>query len=438
MAVDAPILFNDAWCYLRDSMGYSHGAASDEQRHNADMFYNALRVFGYSHAAACGIIGNMQTESGLSPAALSGNLAVLPGYAEHFTDVTNQVLLQWNRENSTGAHAAGLVQFDGYTDEPPPGHPLASMAIRYDHAWIDWVVQLFRLIALYCYDPWGWGGINGRTIRTWYYKDQNGNLKNTITWKDYMNFSGSPADAADHWRINFERSSGNEQGNQFRRDNATWWSLHFIGELHTRIKYELPIIFNADAAYLFRDSEYTYAQYDCIDFINLVRHRLGLETIGDHDGHYGTNTLWRDTTGDLLWKGTLQECYNKFGSIPAGAYLFKCYPEGSVGYDTIPSYYRGDGIGNFSHIGIYTGLGKGVMQSGGYDITPEYGGINGVHDSTFEPQQPVLQHPWWTHVAIGKNFVQSGAPSPVSGNFQKWMVILLKRKKVLARERKFF
>ena len=429
MAVDDPVLVNGAWCYLRDSMGYAYGDASDKQKHNAALFYNMLRVFGYSHSAACGVLGNMQVESGLSPSALSGNLAALPNNGEHFEDLTNAVMLLWNEDISAGNHATGLIQWDG-TSPDPAGNQIVSFAIRYNHAWLDWVLQMFRIQMEYIFDPWGWGGVNGTIYRFWYYK-QNGEYKNTITWANYLTFSGSPEDAADHWRINLERSSGNESGNRHRRENARYWYNYFQDY---SIKYELPIILNADMAYLFRDSGYTYSQYDCIGFTNLVRRRLGLAAIGDHDGHYGTNTLWRDTTGDLLWKGTLQECYNTFGSIPEGAYLFKCYPEGTPGYNSIPSYYRGDGVGNFDHIGIYTDLGKGVMQSGGYDVTPP-SGFNGVHDTrTRLDENP----PWWTHVAVGKNFIQSGAPLPSGGNFKKWMVILLNRRRILARERKFF
>ena len=90
MAVDSAILYNDCYCYLRDSMGQSYGGASAEQIHNAEKIYNLLRVLGYSAAAACGILGNMQTESGLSPAALSGNLAALPNNGEHFSDILHQ------------------------------------------------------------------------------------------------------------------------------------------------------------------------------------------------------------------------------------------------------------------------------------------------------------------------------------------------------------
>lgn len=428
MAVDSPIQINGAWCYLRDSMGPSSGSANDMQKHNAELFYNMLRVFGYSHSAACGILGNMQTESGMSPAALSGNTDVLPNGGQYFNDMTNQAILAWNSNNSSGAHATGLIQWDGRTSQDPAGNQIASFAIRYNHMWLDWVLQLFRLQMEYIYDPWGWGGVNGTTYRFWYYLD-NGQYRNTITWANYMTFTGTPEQAADHFRINRERSSGDASGNLHRQQNARYWYNYFSGY---SVTYELPLILNADMGYLFRDSQYPYSRYDCIGFTNLVRLRLGLSRIGDHGGHYGTNTLWRDTTGDLIWKGTLQECYNRFGEIPKGAYLFKCYPEGSAGYDTIPDYYRDDGIGNFDHIGIYTGLGLGVMQSGGYDVTPP-SGFNGVHDTRTRLNE---SPPWWTHVAIPKNFIMPGGGG--TSNFKPWMIILLKRKKVLGRERKQF
>ena len=45
-----------------------------------------------------------------------------------------------------------------------------------------------------------------------------------------------------------------------------------------------------------------------------------------------------------------------------------------------------DGIGNVTHVGIMTGLGQGVMQSGGY-------GGKGVHESGW-------QSGYWTHCAL--------------------------------------
>ena len=35
MAVDSPVLYNNAWVYLRDSLGSQSGGA-DKQKHNAE------------------------------------------------------------------------------------------------------------------------------------------------------------------------------------------------------------------------------------------------------------------------------------------------------------------------------------------------------------------------------------------------------------------
>ena len=165
---------------------------------------------------------------------------------------------------------------------------------------------------------------------------------------------------------------------------------------------------------------YRANNFDCQDFVEHC-----LKDVGISLNLPGSNAWYRKMT----WVGTPEECIKKFGSIPKGAFLYILKKDGKE-----PDKYKKDNIGNVSHIGIYTNLGKGVMQSGGYDVTPP-SGFNGVHDTrTRLDENP----PWWTHVAIGKNFVQSGAPSPSGGNFKKWMVILLNRKKVLARERKFF
>lgn len=404
MAVDSPVLYNGVWVGLRDtSLGVAYGGASDMQKHNAAKFYNLLRVFGYTAAAAAGILGNMQTESGLSPAALSGNLAALPNNGEHFSDLTNNVILDWNSNNSTGAHATGLIQWDGVTSETPAGNQLASFAIRYEWLWLDWAVQMFRLEMEYIYDPTGWGGVNGTTYSFW----SANRVSPSVSWSSYKSYTGTPENAADIFRECRERSSGDPTGNQHRRDNARYWYDY----LYTAaVDYTVDCRLNSAMGYLFRDSQYPYSQYDCIGFVNLVRQRLGLDRIGYGVHGYGTNTLWRNTTGELYWKGTYDECINNWGVVPRGAYIFKCYPEGTPGYNTIPDYYRGDGIGNFDHIGIYTGLGLGVMQSGGYDVTPP-SGFNGVHDTRTRFDDSGGS--WWTHVAFGKGiFFPEYAPSP--------------------------
>ena len=397
MPVDAPILYNNFWVYLRDSMGPAYGTPNTQQVHNAEIIYSMLRVFGYTANAACGILGNMQTESGLSPGALQGATAaqLLPDGGEHLASLPNNVML--NYYQAGGGCGTGLIQWDGSTNTPPAGNQIASFATRYQQMWFNGELQIFRLEAEYILDPTGGGGINGTTQSFW----SANRVSPAVNWSAFRSSTASPEDCADIFRECRERSSGDPSGNQHRRDNARQWYTRFSG---LPVDHQISGLHNAMMAYLFRDSGYTYSQYDCIHFVNLVRSKAGIPTVVN-----GTNSLWRSPT-DLIWKGTMQDCMDYFGSIPIGAYLFKCYPEGTPGYETIPDQYRGDGIGNFDHIGIYTLMGKGVMQSGGYDEAR-----TGVADTAFHPTQtdPPLAYDWWTHVAVGVNIIiqtHSGTP----------------------------
>ena len=153
MAVDSAFLYNNAWVYLRASggMGVNYGGASDKQKHNAELFYNLLRVFGYTHS-----------------------YSQLPNGGEHVGDLTNNALLNW----TTGA--IGLIQWrgassiDGYAQIP-------SFANRYSLLWYNWEIQLFRLEMEYIYDPTGWDGVNGVRYNFWY--PATGTA--SITWKNY-------------------------------------------------------------------------------------------------------------------------------------------------------------------------------------------------------------------------------------------------------------
>lgn len=67
----------------------------------------------------------------------------------------------------------------------------------------------------------------------------------------------------------------------------------------------------------------------------------------------GSNAHYRA----CLWTGTPEECRRRFGSIPAGAWLFILKNDGGE-----PDKYKPDGIGNASHMGVYLGEGN-VLQS---------------------------------------------------------------------------
>ena len=142
----------------------------------------------------------------------------------------------------------------------------------------------------------------------------------------------------------------------------------------------------AQQAYTYRDSGIPYSQLDCIHFVNQVRIDLGLRSMLN-----GTNTLWR--SNNLVWKGTLQDAYtrwvvSRWNQLPQVILLFRIKSESDPTYNEppIPSRYYMDGIGNVTHVGIMTGLGQGIMQSGGY-------GGRGVHESGW-------QNGYWTHAAL--------------------------------------
>ena len=85
-----------------------------------------------------------------------------------------------------------------------------------------------------------------------------------------------------------------------------------------------------------------YSRMDCQAFVERC-----LKDIGIDDNLPGSNAWYRRMT----WVGTPEECKSSFGDIPRGAFLFILKRDGKE-----PEKYKPDGIGNASHIGIYTGM----------------------------------------------------------------------------------
>lgn len=144
-------------------------------------------------------------------------------------------------------------------------------------------------------------------------------------------------------------------------------------------------------AYSYRNSGIPYSQLDCIHFVNQVRIDLGLASMLN-----GTNTLWR--SNNLTWKGTLAQAYQRWGvsswdQLPQGILVFRIKSESDPTYNQppIPARYYMDGIGNVTHVGVMTGMGQGIMQSGGY-------GGTGVHESGW-------RRGYWTHAALQMSVV---------------------------------
>lgn len=93
----------------------------------------------------------------------------------------------------------------------------------------------------------------------------------------------------------------------------------------------------------------SYAEMDCQGFVERCMRDVGIKK-----DLAGSNAWFRYVT----WTGSPEECKRQFGSIPKGALLFIWAEDGGEkarGYK--------DGFGNASHIGIYTGRGKGALNS---------------------------------------------------------------------------
>ena len=82
----------------------------------------------------------------------------------------------------------------------------------------------------------------------------------------------------------------------------------------------------------------------------------------------GSNAHYRA----CVWTGTPEEYRQRFGRIPAGAWLFIVKNDGGE-----PDKYRRDGVGNASHMGVYLGIGKGVLQAAASRGRVNTGSFNG-------------------------------------------------------------
>lgn len=92
-----------------------------------------------------------------------------------------------------------------------------------------------------------------------------------------------------------------------------------------------------------------YKTMDCQAFVEKC-----LGDVGIHKNLAGSNAWFRTMT----WTGSPDECVKTFGRIPVGAFLFILKTDGNE-----PEKYKADGIGNASHIGIYTATGLGAINS---------------------------------------------------------------------------
>ena len=91
-----------------------------------------------------------------------------------------------------------------------------------------------------------------------------------------------------------------------------------------------------------------YEKLDCQAFVEQVLKDCGVrKPDGTVYNWRGSNSMWRNY---IKWKGTKEECIEKFGEIPLGAFLFLLKWDGGE----VEKGYK-DGEGNASHVGLYTG-----------------------------------------------------------------------------------
>ena len=92
----------------------------------------------------------------------------------------------------------------------------------------------------------------------------------------------------------------------------------------------------------------SYNKLDCQGFVEQVLKDLNVrKENGTCYNWKGSNSMWRN---HIKWKGTIDECKEKYGFIPHGAFLFLLKWDGGEkerGYN--------DGLGNASHVGLYLG-----------------------------------------------------------------------------------
>lgn len=347
-------------------IGPSTGSYSSYQEHNATLLHDWAIGQGWTENAAAAMIGNIQVESGIDPACsypkIGNSLSTISNtYASNYPD-----------------NAYGLVQWKGRGSTDPANNQLVGYAIRYGYQWYDGEIQLQRLTWEYTNSQ----KFHAQTVDGVYY-----------TFASFAASTATPETLAKVWMVCYE---GTYSVLSNRQNNARTWYNYFAGQPPVPTDWISGEDFATIA--LSYDGQYLpYSQCDCLDFINLVWHNIPAVDssidLGRINGRYGTNTLWRSTrtfnttdpynrnpTNELWIKDELAVVEALFGgSLPAGTLLFHQISE--AGPPAIPSYYAGDGIGNFAHVGIYCGNNE-VMQSGGQDAASVPGG--GVHKSAFD------------------------------------------------------
>ncbi|MBP3649104.1 MAG: hypothetical protein J6K73_04920 [Clostridia bacterium] len=109
---------------------------------------------------------------------------------------------------------------------------------------------------------------------------------------------------------------------------------------------------------------HTLAGMDCQGLAEYLLEQCGVDYT--ECNRAGSNSHLRD----CVWRGTPEECVNLFGKVPDGAWIFIVKDNGGE-----PEKYRGDGIGNAEHMGVYMSGTSAIHSSSSR---------NGVAESFFD------------------------------------------------------
>lgn len=366
------ILSNDWYISANQyDIGPSSGTATEYQKTNAQNVYDTFSG-SWSLVAIAGMLGNMMYESCLDPACVYPKSS-FPNGGATLEDISNEYALP--RPDP----AYGLVQWKGKGSTAPIGNQLVSYAYRHGSEWYEGQIQMDRLIWEY------------ESESKWHSKKIDG-----VTWT-FANYASNttltPERAAYIFMTCYE---GTYSVVDIRGANARYWYEYFQGEPGpgpgpTPEGWITGEEFSQLA--LAYDGQYIpYHQCDCIHFVNMVWRDIPASA--GKNLTLGTNSIWRSTVTfnttspdgqnpcpELWYQDTIENCIETYGFIPAGTLLF--HQIGEDGPPAIPDEYRGDGVGNFAHVGIYCGDNQ-VMQSGGRDGASVPGG--GVHSSEYDPE----------------------------------------------------
>ena len=243
MAVE---LYNDWYVCARDyqSIGPSSGTPSSYQQHNADKIISFLQGLGWTNNAIAAMLGNVMYESNLNPARVY-KISGFPNGGATLADISNENALNHPNE------AYGLVQWHGLSQAAPITNQIVSYAIRYGYQWYDGDIQLQRL--------------------QWEYNEPAKFHPKTVdgVYWTFASFATSTADVntlAKVWMTCYEDTYSVLD---IRKANARYWFDYIGGQPPAPVTGWIPGEQFAEIAYGYKDSGYTYQQYDCIGFVNL-------------------------------------------------------------------------------------------------------------------------------------------------------------------------